>query len=123
VTQPTHAELKDDIKKVYIELGATSQQIENLEVRASGHDDRLQVIQAQVDHNARMSEAVLHALNEMREDIAAIKDKVFAWEMFKARVIWVTSTIAGAFSVAAAFLWWLVGDKVAHFFKGAPPSP
>lgn len=123
MTQPTHAELREDIRGVYVEIGAASQQIENLEVRASGHDDRLQVIQAQVDHNARIAEAVLHALNEIREDIAHIKQKIFAWEMFKARVIWVVSTIAAAVSVAAAFLWWLVGDKVAHFFKGAPPAP
>lgn len=105
------------------ELGATSQQIENLEVRASGHDDRLQVIQTQVDHNTQVTEAVLNALNEIREDIAAIKQKVFAWEMFKARVIWVTSTVFAAVSVAGAIIWWLVSDRVAPILKGAPPTP
>ena len=100
------------------EVGATSQQVENLEVRADRHDDRLDAIQAKVDDNGRLTSATLDLLQEMREDIAAIKAKVLAYDLLKARIIGgvsVAVTLGGAFLAA---MWWALGEKVAHFFKG-----
>lgn len=100
------------------EVGATSQQVENLEIRADRTDDRLGAIQAKVDDNGRLTAEAFDLLKEIRDDITAIKAKVLAYDLLKARIIGgvsVAVTLGGAFVAA---LWWAVGDRIAHLLKG-----
>lgn len=100
------------------EVGATSQQVENLEVRADRTDDRLTAIQAKVDANGALTAEAFSLLKEMRDDIAAIKAKVLAYDLLKARVIGGVSVAITLGSAFIAALWWALGERIAHLFKG-----
>jgi hypothetical protein len=54
-------------------------------------------------------------------DLAQIKRKVLAFDLLRARVLGgvsVAVTLGGAFIAA---LWWALGERIAHFFKGTAP--
>ena len=99
------------------EVGAMSQQVENLEIRADRHDERFAAIQAKVDDNGRLTADAINLLKELREDTAAIKAKVLAYDLLKARVI----GAAMAAAVAWAAFWTLTGGKITAFFNGSAP--
>jgi chromosome segregation ATPase len=109
--QPTHAD-------IYREVGAVSQQVENLEVRAEAHSERIRAMEDAVKANAHAAHTMLEVLAELRADIAEIKAKVMAYDLLKARLIAGASAAAVAISVAFAAFWWLIGDKISHLIKG-----
>lgn len=96
------------------ELAAASQQIEHLEVRMDKCEVAIQTVHDTVTRNGAMTADALELQREMRADIAAIRDKLMAMDLLRARIV-------GAFaagSVALAALWWLVRDRVTLFFLG-----
>jgi hypothetical protein len=113
-TQPTHAD-------IYREVGAVSQQVENLEVRAEAHSERIRAVEDAVKANGHTSHTVLEVLSELRADVAEIKAKVLAYDLLKARVLGGISVAVVAISAAFAAFWWAVGDKIAHFVRGPTP--
>ncbi len=111
MTQPTHAD-------IYREVGAVSQQVENLEVRAEAHSERIRAVEDAVKANGHTSHTVLEVLAELRADIAEIKAKVMAYDLLKARVLAGVSVAVVTIGAAFAAFWWAVGDRIAHLIKG-----
>jgi hypothetical protein len=111
MTQPTHAD-------IYREVGAVSQQVENLEVRAEAHSERIRAMEDAVKANAHAAHTMLEVLAELRADIAEIKAKVMAYDLLKARVLAGVSVAVVTIGAAFAAFWWAVGDRIAHLIKG-----
>lgn len=101
---------------IYREIGANSQQIENLELRADDHDRQLGEIKSRVDSNGVMTVDALTIQRQMAVDIAAIKAKVMAYDMMRERLI---GWLAG-WAVGIGALWFLIKDKIGAFFGASP---
>lgn len=116
VTQASHND-------IYREIGAASQQIEALEVRADNHDAMLERLQVGVNENGVTANAVLAALAEMRADVAAIKAKVLAYDILKGNIRWAAATAVTIITAWFASFWAFTGGKIVAFFSGPGVAP
>ena len=95
--QPTHGEILQRISAVEAALETRIQQTET--------------------HRREVNTAltsVMATLKVIGEVVEKIEAKVYAYDILKARMI----GMLGAAALAAAALWWMIGDKIEKFVKG-----
>lgn len=114
--QKTHNE-------IYREIGRSFQQIENLEVRADGHDQRLMNIETVVNASSVLAHAADARLARIEETLDAIKAKVLAYDILKSNIRWAFITGTTIIGAWFASFWTLSGGRIVEFFnthRGVP---
>ena len=93
--QPSHADLREDLRHL---IG-----------RIDGLVSQVASVDSKVEANGQHAITQFDVVNARLE---VIEGKVLAYDLLKARVL--GAIVAGGVAVGA--LWWLVKDKLAHFF-------
>ena len=94
-SQPSHADLREDLHHLIGRIDGLVKSVASVETK--------------VEANGTQAKEQFEVVNARLE---VIEGKVLAYDLLKARVL--GAIVAGG--VALGALWWLVKDKIAHFF-------
>ena len=93
--QPSHADLREDLRHLIGRIDGLVSAVASVETKVEAHG--------------------AHAITQfdvVNSRLEVIEGKVLTYDLLKARVL--GAIVAGG--VALGALWWLVKDKIAHFF-------
>ncbi len=96
---------------IYRELGAASQQIEDLESRSETHDHKL-------EECVNTLKAVVDRLASIEKTLDEIKVKVLAYDILKSNIRVATATAVGLITAGFGAVWAVFGDRILAFFRG-----